>query len=231
MKLKNISKKKLIIPVIIIIIAILLIAYIIPSVFNNKNQNPDDIIKNSINNLQQTQALSFTTKSQLNVNGDSKEYGNITGEILQNNDLHIKGAILGSEIELYKINNCIYRFDNITQNWQKTTENPDVYNNALFNETDPLAQFNFKEYTNQEIIESDSKNLYCVRFSPALSEDSLSQYFTDIVYTIYCDNQFNMTKAVINGKLTNNSVTGELNIVTEFSILPEDYSIEPPIVE
>lgn len=231
MKLPSIKNKKLITAVIIVLILILAAIFKFFPVFQQSAANPQETAENAVAGLTQTPALSFSTISQLNINEKNREYGNITGEFLQNGDFHICGDILGSKLDLYQLDDTTYRLDNVTGSWQKTSENPEIYDTALFNETNPLAQFDFADFGTVEEINTQEKNLYCFRFVPKLKSDSISKYFTDITYTIYCNREGKLTKSVVNGKLTNNSVSGQLTITTEFTPLPDDYQLEAPITD
>ena len=229
-KLKSLKIKQIII-IFLILIIILLAAVIKIFPFNQPGNSPEETITNAIEQIKNSPAISFTTVSMLNVNGNQREYGEITGELLKNGDFHIQGSILGSDLDLYQINNSTYRLDNISKNWQKTDENPEMYRTSLFNETNPLEQFNITDLGTVEKAQGNEKNLFGFTFMPTLSDNSISRYFTDITYTVYCDHDGNLKKTVVNGILTNNSVSGKLNIVTEFSPLPNDYQIAPPIIE
>lgn len=231
MKLPQIKiSRKFFIPIIIVIIIILAAGLIIPRL-GTAGYTADEIVTRAVDNLQNTAAISYSTVSNLTVNNQEREYGNITGEFLQNGDFRIEGSILGSELQMCQIGNTTYRLDNITGNWQKTEEAPEIYDTALFNETNPLQQFDFTDFAAAETQKSDVKGSICVSFQPTMKSDSVSRYFDNLTYTIYCDKSCRLQKAVITGDLTNNSVSGQLQITTTFQELPEDYQIEPPIVE
>lgn len=231
MKLPQIRfSKKILIPIIIIVIIISAAWLIIPR-FTAVGYTPEEIITQAVDNLQNTAAISYTTVSSLTVNEQTREYGNICGEFLQSGDFRIEGSILGSNLEMYQLGNTTYRRDNISGNWQKTEEAPEIYDTALFNETNPLQQFEFSDFTAAEKQSCDEKNTLCVSFCPTMKSDSVSKYFDNLTYTIFCDKNCHLKKAVITGDLTNNSVSGRLQIVTTFQELPQDYQIEPPIVE
>lgn len=221
--------KKFIISIIILLALILTACQIIPRI-NAAKYTADEIIDSSISNLQNAPALKFTVTSTLTVDDNTREYGNINGEILKNGNFHIDGSLLGSVLQMYQIGDDTYRLDTITDNWQKTEENAIIYNTALFNETNPLQQFEFSNYTDAHIIDCSDKKALCVKFCPNLEAASVSQYFTNLTYTIYCDTNLNLYKTVITGDLTNNSVDGKLKITTTFERLPDDYQIEPPII-
>ena len=233
-KIKSLKPKQIIIIFIIICITLAAIKFL-PFVrfvnFVHSESNPKETVTNAIEQIKNAPAIGFKTVSILNVNGNRREYGDITGELLKNGDFHIKGSILGSDIDLYQINNSTYRFDNISQRWQKTEENPELYQTSLFNETNPLEQFKISDLGTVKKAQGGEKNQIGFTFMPTLTDDSISRYFTDITYTVYCGRDGDLQKTVINGILTNNSVRGELNIVTEFSPLPENYQITPPIIE
>ena len=221
--------KKFIISIIILLALILTAWQIIPRI-NAAKYTAEEIIESSISNLQNAPALKFTVVSTLTVDDNTREYGNINGEILKNGDFHIAGNLLGSQIQMYQIGDDTYRLDTITDNWQKTEENAIIYNTALFNETNPLQQFEFSNYTAAQIIDIPDEKALCVKFCPNLEAAAVSQYFTNLTYTIYCDTNLNLYKTVISGDLTNNSVDGKLEITTTFEKLAANYQIEPPII-
>lgn len=221
--------KKLIL-ILISIIMIIAVWQILPDFLAPKH-SADEIINTSIQNLKNTPALSFKATSCLEIEGKQRTFGNINGELQNNGDFHIHGDILGSNIDLYQIGETTYRKDNISGNWQKTEENALIYQTALFNETNPLAQFDFTDYSSAEIINCEEKQTMAVTFCPNLSTDTITQYFSDVTYTIYCNNALQMKKAIVTGNLKNNSVQGDLQIITEFGILPENHKIKPPITE
>ncbi len=231
MKLPQIKfSKKLLIPIVVVIIILLAARLLIPR-FTAAGHTPEEIITQAVDNLQNTAAISYSTVSNLTANNQTREYGNISGEFLQSGDFRIEGSILGSELEMCQLGNTTYRKDNITGNWQKTEEAPEIYDTALFNETNPLQQFDFTDFTAAESQSCDEKNTLCVSFRPTMKSDSVSRYFDNLTYTVFCNKNCHLKKVVITGDLTNNSVSGQLQIVTTFQELPPDYQIEPPIVE
>lgn len=226
---KSITKKRLIIITVAVIIAVLSVKTVI-SVLPEKH-TADEIITTSIRDLKKQTAISFKTESKLEIDNKERTFGEIEGELLNNGDFHICGDLLGSKTEIFQIGNSTYRKDNLTGNWLKTSENTLLYQTALFNETNPLEQFEFTEYTSAEIIDCDEKNTTAVKFSPNTESDTITQYFSDITYIIYCNKDLTMKKVLVSGNLKNNSVQGKLYLTTEFSVLPADYTIEPPIID
>lgn len=207
----------------------LLFLKLLPTPFGSP-EAPQTALENAIARMEDTPALSYQMVSSLTVEGTAKEYGNIRGELLQNGNVHLEGEILGSPLHLYRLGDSTYRLDPVTEQWQKNIERTKEEENALFYETNPLKQLDISEYGTIEELPSEERNCRCFRFSPSLPENALTQYFTDLVYTVYCGDGI-LTKVVVNGKLTNNSVEGQLNIVTQFTPLPTDYTLEAPIAE
>lgn len=224
----KLPRKKTILIIPVVLFLLLLSWKLLP--IPGSAEDPQAALNTAIAHLEDAPALSYQMVSHLTVEGTSKEYGNIHGELLQNGNTHLEGEILGSPLHLYRLGDSTYRLDPVTEQWQKTIERTEEEENALFYETNPLKQLEISDYGEIEELAAEERNSRCFRFSPSLSENALTQYFTDLVYTVYCSDDL-LTKVVVNGKLTNNSVEGQLNIVTQFTRLPADYTLEAPITE
>lgn len=227
-KPQNISVRKIIIPAVVVLaVGIAAISLCRPS-FNAPKLPPDQLADTAIANLLAAESLTFHTESELVINGDSTNLGEITGQ-LSGADLHVEGEMLGAPLNIYQLGQTTWRQDTITDQWLKTEDGRLLSESALMDEIDPRTAFHLSSIT--DITEGDTENLeeekcYTLTLHPQTESGYYEKYFDDLTYTLWITmDDHQLRQARITATASSGSLTSELCITSEFW----DWNATPPI--
>jgi len=193
---------------------------------------PNELFDKALSNTFSANTYNFKSKSVLNIAGEERVFSVLEGEKAGNNR-HIQGSILGTDVNIYNIDDTIYQQDPVGRTWN-VVENKDLAALALLiTETDPEKNYRFKDigevsYLGKEKIEG--VNTKKIEFYPVLEDEWIERYFKDITFTLWISNGSHpyIVKAVISGVSKENS-DAKLVIENYFSDLNKEITIQTPL--
>lgn len=194
---------------------------------------PADLCSCAIENLLSLDSLSFHTDTELIINEENVKLGKIDGEIC-GKDLHIRGNVLGSDLNIYQIGGTCYRQDTISEQWLTTEDTELLTNESLLSDANPRAFFKLAglgDVTEGEIETIDEEKCRKLTFTPKTADGYWEKYFDEISCTIWVTQDNNQIRqAQICAVATAAGHTSTLCLTTEFWNWNETAAIEPPIV-
>jgi|GEM_PF-1513786 len=220
------------------LLIIILLALIAAAVFfgfrayQGISMDPQQLLNTALANTFSANTYTFKSKSVLYMAGEERVFSVLQGEKSGENR-HIQGSILGTDVNIYNINDTIYQQDPVGGSWN-VVENKDLASLALLiTETDPEENYRFKDigevnYLGKEKIEGE--NTRKIEFYPVLEDEWIERYFKDITFTLWVSGGSNphIVKAVISGVSKENS-DAKLVIENYFADLGEDITIATPL--
>lgn len=234
-KKTNMSRKKIIITLCILLFILITIVFIVKPNLNAPKLPADELIATAIEQLQQHPSLKFSTESKVLLANNTIPYGNIEGEIADNKHFHAKGTILGSELEIYQIDDKTYRKDTLTEEWLVTEDGAIINESALINELNPTLNFLNLEIMEPKILEdefADEEHCYKVTFFLVEASHPLQSYFQNLTYTLWItQDDHQIRRAMISGDTQSNDIKETLQMEIEFWDWGKPITIEPPIIE
>jgi len=193
---------------------------------------PEDLLTEAINNTLAAEAYRFKTKSVITINGEEKVFSDLSGEKADQNTFHVTGSMLGTDINVYQINETTYRLDPITQKWIVTENNSLLKESLLMAELNPLSNFYFTELISASYLGKEKVNkrkLYKLECVPRIKNKWLENYFKDLKYTVWVDKKDKMIKkATVSAKSKENE-SGSLTVDVELYDFGQKIKIEPPL--
>lgn len=222
-----------------LILIILLLVLIAAAVFfgfrayQGISMDPKELLNEALSNTFSANTYNFKSKSVLNMAGEERIFSVLEGEKAGNNR-HIQGSILGTDVNIYNIDDTIYQQDPVGGTWN-VVKNKDLAALALLiTETDPEENYRFKDigeviYLGKEKVEE--ANTRKIEFYPVLEDEWIERYFKDITFTLWVSNGSRpyIVKAVISGVSKENS-EAKLVIENYFSDLNKEITIQTPFV-
>lgn len=220
--------------VLIIILLVLIAAAVFFGfrAYQGISMDPGELLNKALSNTFSANTYNFKSKSVLNMAGEERIFSVLEGEKAGNNR-HIQGSILGTDVNIYNINDTIYQKDPVGGGWN-VVENKDLASLALLiTETDPEENYRFKDigevsYLGKEKIEG--VNTRKIEFYPLLEDEWIERYFKDITFTLWISNGVRpyIVKAVISGVSKENS-EAKLVIENYFGDLNKQINIQSPL--
>lgn len=185
-------------------------------------------VESLLNALSGRGSYCFASQCYVTTEGEQREYFLLSGE-KSGADSHFRGNILGTEIELYLVEDVLYQ-RNGDGKW-RVNQAPDVQQAlTLFAELDPASAFSHTalgelEYLGQDDSQGGKKHV--LSCTPTAS-GWVGDYFTDIRYTLWvsCRGR-ELLRAELSGVLKDDPDT-QLSLGLEISGLGEELVITPP---
>lgn len=163
---------------------------------------PEELLTDAINNTLEAKSYQFHTISTITIDGTGKVFSNIKGERADTNIFHVSGSMLGTEIDVYQINDTTYRLDPLTKKWIVTENNSLLRESLLMAELNPLSNFYFQELLSTNYLGKEKINghkLYKIECTPKINNKWLDGYFKDLKYLIWIDKKdCTIKKATVN---------------------------------
>jgi hypothetical protein len=220
--------------VIIILLGILLVILGVDYYRENTKIIPKELLSKSINNTLSAKSYRFKTKSTINLDGEGKVFSNLTGEKSGENCFHVTGSMLGTEVNVYQINNTTYRMDPLTQRWIITDNNSLIKESLLMAELNPLSNFYFKELVSASYLGKEkisNKKLYKLECIPKVQNKWLDNYFKDLKYLVWVDKKHQLINKAIVTATSKENESGRLTVEVELYNHNEKITIEAPVLK
>lgn len=176
------------------------------------------------------EAYRFASQCFVTTQGQQREYFLLTGE-RSGADSHFLGSILGTEVELYLVEDRLYQ-RNGDGAW-RVNRVPDVSRAVtLFAELDPASAFVCRGARAFEYLgrtETDRGRLHQVALTPEQG-GWVGEYFTDVDYTLWIGGrERQLVRAELTGALREDPET-QLRLILEIYDLGKETVIQPPEV-
>lgn len=173
----------------------------------------------------------FASQCYVTTEGEQREYFLLSGE-KAGVDSHFTGTILGTEVELYLVEDMLYQ-RNGDGNW-RVNQVPDVGQAvSLFAELDPASAFCFtdiQEYEYLGLAEWDGGKDHLIRLVPTQS-GWVGEYFTDVSYTLWISRRDrSLLRAELTGVLQEDPNT-QLTLGLELYDVGKELVITPPALD
>lgn len=194
---------------------------------------PEELLNTAINNTLEAKSYQFHTRSTITIQGEDKVFSDISGERADAQTFHVVGSMLGTEINVYQINDTTYRLDAITNKWIVTENNSLLRESLLMAELNPLSNFYFKElistnYLGKEKV--DGRKMHKIECTPKINNKWLDGYFKDLKYIIWIDRKDKVIRKAKVTALSKEKESSSLTVEVEFKNFNKEFNIQPPMV-
>lgn len=200
--------------------------------------DPISLAQQATENTLQAETLHFTTTAQLNLDGELRHFNNVQGDKGGENLYHIYGEVLGTQLNVYQIENTTYRQDPLDNKWHIIEQNTVAEQSLLMAELNPLNDFCFLSIPQAEQItkdpqkEEDKKAHAIIRCQPELANQWIAENFQNITYTLWIskgDTPY-IIKAIIDAD-SKDKADAHLQIQLTFSEFNKQKEIKAPTYE
>jgi hypothetical protein len=173
----------------------------------------------------------FSGRSVLYINDEERVFSAIQGE-KSGNARHIKGSILGSEINIFSVDDVFYQQNPLDGVWQKITDKTLADAVLLWAELDPENNFDFAalgDAVDLGFEEIDGQKARCLELYPTMNDAWIERYFQDIVCRLWIyGRKPYLVKAYLEGTSKENPAA-KLVIENYFSDYGKNIVIEAPM--
>jgi len=221
----------------IVVSLLLVIGLILAGGYYFKTSNylipAEDLLTQALNQAFEAQSYRYTMVSQLYIDGKNQTWSDVTGEKADPHDLHLRGTMVNTPIELYQVGDTSYNKDPFTNRWYTVKGYDLTRQEILMMEVNPLANFNFKEVIEVNNIGKEKvqdKNCWVLECTADLENQLLEVLWQDFRFQFWVDREDHLLRK---GQLTARSKTNPeslLTITTEFKDYNQPIQFEVPQV-
>ncbi|MDR3287802.1 MAG: hypothetical protein LBT22_00030 [Peptococcaceae bacterium] len=193
--------------------------------------DPLNLVTKGLEHLNAAASFRYTMIQHQNVAGNDRLLTQIQGE-KDGENVRITGTLIGSEIEMIKINGVLYHKDPFSQRWLQFNETIPMQE-VFLAELNPLASLQFKELGEVELQGQERVNgekAYVCALKPSVQNQIMEEFWTDFAYTLYLKKSGgSLLKAVITAK--SKATSEPMSMTLEFADMGKRIQIQAPVVE
>jgi hypothetical protein len=201
-----------------VLLAALALFFSISYLWEQAKVVPEELLNTSINNTLKSQSYKFHTKSTITLDGEDKVFSDLYGEKASDRIFHVTGSMLGTDIDVYQVENTTYRMDPMTKRWIVIEDNSVLQESLLMAELNPLSNFYFKDLISASYLGKEKVNkrkTYKIQCIPQIKNKWLDNYFKDLNYTIWVDKKDSLIKKAVVNARSKEKETGSLKVEVE----------------
>ncbi len=162
------KKKWLIIAIALAVIIISLLAAWLVFHSEEVGINAEDLLNQGLKNTAAAQSFRYNLDSSLIVEGRREVISKVAGEKSPEGNIHIKGEMVKTPVDIYHFNQAIYQFDSFSKRWLVIKDAQCNSTKVLMTELDPLSNFNFKnigeiQKTSTETVDGSRCAVICCK--------------------------------------------------------------------
>lgn len=192
---------------------------------------PEVLVQETLKKSTEAGSYRYSFAAEFNIAGRQQMWSRVRGEMAEDR-VHIKGKILGTPVEMYRIGPKTFTLDPVSNNWI-ILEGTDVDRQHIFMaEIEPFSNFHFKSVQNPKLIGVEKvgeKKCWVIEFSPQVENRYLEMWWQNFVYRFWIDRK---THTLIKAKATaenKNSPGTFLSLVVEFRDYNKKIKIDAPL--
>jgi hypothetical protein len=196
--------------------------------------NSQELLTEALDRTAAAKSFRYSLESALIVEGRREEISKIQGEKSPEGNIHIKGEMVKTPVDIYHFDQAIYNWDSFSERWLVIKDNQTDSTKVLISELDPLSNFNFKNIG--EIKETgwenvDGRKCLIVNCKPSVENELMEILWRAFDYNIYIDVKEKLVRKATLAATSKNNDKTFLNMTVSFRDFNENISIEKPNVD
>ncbi|GAB6180218.1 hypothetical protein JCM14036_15370 [Desulfotomaculum defluvii] len=218
-------------PIIAVAIVIVLGGILLQTLFSGPSQlDNQKTFETALQNTFVSKSFRFDVESKLL--GENGFYSKVEGERVMPDKVHIKGTVLKTPVEFTQVSDNTYMKDPFSGKWLTLKDIKLSQSELFITELNPLANFNFKDIPEIEMIGEESldgDDCFVYELKPNIENVFLEEQFTDFHYKVWVDkNDVNIRQAIIKANQPENDNNG-LDIKIRFWDYDRELQIDTPV--
>ncbi|MGI6551510.1 MAG: hypothetical protein ACOX4Q_16065 [Syntrophomonadales bacterium] len=196
--------------------------------------NSQELLTEALDRTAAAKSFRYSLESALIVEGRREEISKIQGEKSPEGNIHIKGEMVKTPVDIYHFDQAIYNWDSFSERWLVIKDNQTDSTKVLISELDPLSNFNFKNIG--EIKETgwenvDGRKCLIVNCKPSVENELMEILWRAFDYNIYIDVKEKLVRKATLAATSKNNDKTFLNMTVSFRDFNENIPIEKPNVD
>lgn len=170
-----------------------------------------ELLIESLEKTAASKSFRYSLESALVVEGRRELISKVEGEKSSEGNIHIKGEMVKTQIDIYHFDDAIYNWDPFSKRWMVIKDDQTNSSKVLISELDPLSNFNFKsigEVQNAGWETVDGRRCMIVNCKPSVENELMEVLWQAFEYSVCIDIKDKVIRrASLSGTSKNNSET------------------------
>lgn len=191
---------------------------------------PEAVFSASMERMATLNSFGYAIHSTFRVQDREEVMSDITGE-RKGGNVHIRGEMVKSPIDIFYLDGIIYNYDEIAQKWMVIESDTGSAAELYINELNPLIYLDFRENgmdSAYEFGELDGKNCLIAKGKPMMRSELLDSIWQDFACTLWMDYEENLVYQVHLTAVNRNNPASTLDITASFDRFDEEMELTPP---
>jgi hypothetical protein len=196
--------------------------------------NSQELLTEALDRTAAAKSFRYSLESALIVEGRREEISKIQGEKSPEGNIHIKGEMVKTPVDIYHFDQAIYNWDSFSERWLVIKDNQTDSTKVLISELDPLSNFNFKnigEFKETGWENVDGRKCLIVNCKPSVENELMEILWRAFDYNIYIDVKEKLVRKATLAATSKNNDKTFLNMTVSFRDFNENIPIEKPNVD
>lgn len=210
------------------------ISYWLFNIYQQSKINPQELLTEALDRTAAAKSFRYSLESALIVEGRKEEISKVQGEKSPEGNIHIKGEMVKTPVDIYHFDQAIYNWDSFSERWLVIKDAQTDSTKVLISELDPLSNFNFKNIG--EIKESgwenvDGRKCLIINCKPSVENELMEILWRSFDYNIYIDVKEKLVRKATLSATSKNNANTFLNMTVSFKDFNEKITIDKPNVK
>ena len=207
------------------------ICYWLFNVYQQSRIDPREFLTESLVRTAAAKSFRYSLESALIVEGRREEISKVQGEKSLEGNIHIKGEMVKTPVDIYHFDQAIYNWDSFSERWLVIKDTQTDSTKVLISELDPLSNFNFKnigeiKHTGWESV--DGRKCMVVNCKPSVENELMEILWRSFNYNIYIDTKEKLVRKATLSAISKNNADTYLNMTVSFKDFNQKIPIEKP---
>ncbi|MGE5396526.1 MAG: hypothetical protein ACM3MK_03195 [Chitinophagales bacterium] len=196
--------------------------------------DPNELLDQSLKNTAAALSFKYNLNSSLVVEGRREVISRVEGEKSKDGNIHIKGEMVKTPVDIYHIDGTIYNKDAFSKKWLVIKDVQSNSTKVLISELDPLSNFNFKsigeiQRTGWERVDGNRCALVCCK--PSVENELMEILWQDFTYKIWIDSDEKVVRKATLSAVSKNSPKTYLQMQVTFKDFNKRITVEKPKID
>ena len=213
-------------------VSLLLLLLVVFFNFKDPGRPPGDALAQAISKTRDAKNFRYRVETRTKINNKNNTFSQVEGEKFRPDNLHIKGQVMKTPIEIFQINEKIYSKDNYGGNWVNIDINELNQDGNFINELNPLEDLVFRdlgEVNYKGVAKVRDAKLWEYELRPIIDNQYMEALYSDFVYNIWVHpGKEIISKVVIKAKGKEDE-NDEFMVTIEFLDYNKVKPINPPV--
>lgn len=193
--------------------------------------NPDELMSQALKNTAAANSFRYTLESLLLIENRREVISRVEGEKSEEGNIHIKGEMVKTPVDIYHFNQTVYNWDSFSKRWLEIKDSQSNPAKVLISELDPLSNFHFKNVGEVHKVgwgNVDRSRCMIINCRPSVENELMEILWQDFRYKIWIDAEERVIRKATLSAVSKNNPDTKLQLSVSFKDYGKTIRVEKP---